>query len=173
MEGSVEDSAFPEDVEAIAAATPRPRVPRVRSSRHSAYLAWRLKNPDRRYRLLAWRDGAPKGYLILSWPSPSPRNVWVADFGYTDRSAFGGLVSALCSDREVNVTLMTGNLRQTELNALSALDFIPLPEAHVPSQVRRFLITRTDGGNPDAPDEDLVRTSLDDWAFNLLDTMAT
>jgi len=129
--------------------------PRMRADRSPEYLRWRLANPDRVYRIVSWVEARPRA-------ASSCRGRL--------------LISHMCASRTMDRRMTRpsagfSRLFERRLEILRGLGFLPLEQTSLASQRRRFLITSTEGPGRLPGEHSLATTTLNDWDFNLLETM--
>ena len=165
----VSAEADPTSMSALAAAV---HSGRSRASRDEAFFDWRLRNPQRKYRYVYWRDSQLRGYLVLAWTRRDANTIVVADHAAESESVFVDLVDALTRSRRGALSLMSSTLPGPELQAAEAAGFARDPN-HEKDQMRQFLFYPLAENT-----EPLLRgaksaTFPRDWHVCPLDTMAS
>jgi GNAT superfamily N-acetyltransferase len=145
---------------------------RSRPSRDEAFLEWRLRNPQRKYRYVYWRDSRLRGYLILAWTRRDAKTVLVADHAAESEPVFLELLDACTRSRHGALSLISSTLSASELRAAEAAGFTRDPD-YEKDQMRQFLFYPLAGSAELLLPGAKSATFPEEWHVDLLDTMAS
>ena len=156
----------PADISAIAT---RCQSTRLSAAASDVYYAWRLSNPDRRYRYVVWKSPELRGVAILSWSSGNARVIKVAQVISDDDDVAEELLRHVASHRRVGIEVMASTQTDTFVSRAMRRGYCRSTELAVPLRTRMFLL-RTTGANPNhhlPPGLD----EMSSWHLSMLDTM--
>jgi len=143
-----------------------------RAPRSEAFLRWRLGNPARRYRVLAWHDSRLRGYLILAWTGRDPFAISVADYAAEDDGVLAQLLGAVARFQRPELALLDATLPRAHRSIAADLGFGSNRESVAPDHGRFLLypLTRESELEGCVPPASSFPGS---WRVGLLDTMAS
>ncbi len=144
-------------------------VGRHTSSRSSQYLRWRVRNPDRTYRFVYWKDFDLRGYMILAWKGRGLGRTMIVDHCSTDDTVFEDMLSAVARIRTGKIEMMASTLPKRRLELARQLGFCSDPD-YSHGRRRRFLMYPFADGDADTPESSIVSAARA-WRVDLIDTM--
>jgi hypothetical protein len=146
---------------------------RTRHVRSEQFYRWRLSNPDRRYRIVSYRDPHRRGFLVLSWTSRTPYSIKIAEMRARDIRVAEELLRSVTGIQRANLELMSSTQPGLISDCATGLGFSPFPDPENPQARRRFLLVPTDPANNSSPVGAADPSVLSSWHVSLIDTMGS
>ncbi len=155
------------DVEAMSALAESTSRGASRAVHSTEFFRWRLKDPDRVFRFVYWRDSHLRGYLVLAWDPRVPHRVQIADHAAEHDQILTDLIDVLCQRDDVEYIMLSSTLSGEQHRSARDAGFVTDPIA--PDDKSRFLyfpvmptgeLSALDGPSSRYPD---------DWRVSLLD----
>jgi GNAT superfamily N-acetyltransferase len=142
-----------------------------RASRSETFLRWRLRNPQRKYRYVYWRDSRLRGYMILAWTGRNANRVAIADYAAEDQFIYADMLNALVRNQRLELSLMSSTLPDSWVQTANAAGFEP-DLTFEKDQRRKFLFYPLVDSSRLQLARECTETYPTQWHISLLDTMA-
>ncbi len=144
----------------------------LRALRTEAFLRWRLRNPDRVYRFVYWRDSRLRGYVVLAWDWIHPHRVMIADYAADDDAVLCELFRIVGAPADTECVMLATTQSDSHQQMARTAGFHTAPEAFGDERRRFLYYPLTPSGSLAAPDGE-TDAFPSGWRLSLLDTMAS